>query len=313
VSKTNSVAILIATRNRPVAVRRLLDSVLTSSIQPQQVIIVSSGQNIGSVISEFAESLPIVHNHTESIGQITQKRIGVKMIAQKMNWCVFLDDDLVLDKNALKIAIDTASAYPRTNVIGIGLGTPVTSRGTNLPVHLEILARLFQLSSNKLGKVLRSGHASSYLQSKCVIETQWLNGASIWRTRYARDYGKGLPSTPYAACEDLIFSYPLSKNGTLIYVPEARVNFQETELSNVDSFRVIEAASLWRFYFVSKYKELSLNYFFLSQIIRTIYAVVNSGEPRLSMFGKLIKLNWKMFKCKFTGRSPEVLLSELML
>jgi glycosyltransferase involved in cell wall biosynthesis len=309
----NSFAILIATRNRPSAISRALDSILTSSIQPQQVIIVSSGQDIGGVIDEFAESLPIVHRHTESIGQIAQKRIGVELIHQKVTWCVFLDDDLVLDKNALKIAIETAITYPRTNVIGIGLGTPVTSRGTNLPVYLEILARLFRLSSNEPGKVLRSGHANSYLQSGCVIETKWLNGASIWRTEYVRNYGMDLPSTPYAACEDLIFSYPLSKKGTLIYVPEAGVNFQETELSNVDSFRVIEAASLWRFYFVSKYKELSLNYFFLSQIIRTIYAVVNSDEPSFSLFGKLIKLNWKMFKCKFTGRSPEVLLSELKL
>jgi len=307
----NSVAILIATRNRPLALRCLLDSILTSSIQPQQVIIVSSGQDIGSVISEFAESLPILHLHTKSVGQIAQKRIGVELIHQKVTWCVFLDDDLVLDKNALKIAIDTAITYPRTNVIGIGLGTPVTSRGTDLPVHLEILARLFRLSSNELGKVLRSGHANSYLQSGCVIETQWLNGAAIWRTEHARNYGKDLPSTLYAACEDLIFSYPLSKKGTLIYVPEAKVNFQETELSDVDSFRVIEAASLWRFYFVSKYKELSLNYFFLSQVIRIIYAVVNSDELSFSLFGKLIKLNWKMLKCKFTGRSPEVLLSEL--
>ena len=310
-SKTNLVAILIATRNRPVALRCLLDSVLASSIQPQQVIIVSSGQDIGDVVREFAESLPIVHHHTESFGQIAQKRIGVGIIAQEVNWCVFLDDDLVLDKNALKIAIETAITYPRTNVIGIGLGTPVTSRGTNLPVHLKILARLFQLSSNELGKVLRSGHANSYLQSRCVIETQWLNGAAIWRTEYARNYGMDLPSTPYAACEDLIFSYPLSKKGTLIYVPEAGVNFQETKLSNVDSFRVIEAASLWRFYFVSKHKELSQIYFFLSQIIRTIYAVVNSDEPRFVLFSKLIKLNWKVLKCKFTGRSPEVLLSEL--
>ena len=101
------------------------------------------------------------------------------MIARNITWCVFLDDDLLLQESALEIAMSTANSYSSTEVIGIGLSTPVTSRGVVLPKYLEILARLLKLYSNQPGKVLSSGHASSYLQSDSIIETQWINGASI--------------------------------------------------------------------------------------------------------------------------------------
>jgi hypothetical protein len=156
-----------------------------------------------------------------------------------------------------------------------------------------------------------NGHAASYLQEQSIIETQWLNGASIWRMEHAKNYGKDLPSTPYAACEDLIFSYPLSKKGTLVYIPDAKVNFQDSEMSQFDSFEVLRAASLWRFYFVSTNKELSLGYFFLSQLMRTIYAMRYSKDPKLVLSLKLIELNWLMVKTAIMGAPPEELLKGL--
>jgi glycosyltransferase involved in cell wall biosynthesis len=306
-----SVAILIPTRNRPIALGRLLESISGSTLKPEQVIVVSSGQDIGSVIDKYSKALPIIHSHTDEIGQIAQKRIGVGLIAQNITWCVFLDDDLLLGQSALEIAMSTAKSYNPTEVIGIGLGTPVTSRGINLPVYLEILARSFKLSSNLPGKVLNSGHASSYLQSESVIETQWLNGASIWKVEQAKNYGRDLPSTPYAACEDLIFSYPLSKQGTLIYVPHAKVSFQDNELSNFDSLEVFSAATAWRLFFINQHKELSFSWFFLTQILRSLYLLKKVESKRLSLSVELLKLNVELIWNHLKGVSPTVLLNQL--
>ena len=307
----NSLAILIPTRNRPIAVDRILESISRSTLKPEQVIVVSSGQDIGSVIKNYSKELPITHSHTDAIGQIAQKRIGVGLIAQNITWCVFLDDDLLLEESALEIAMSTAHSYTRTDVIGIGLSTPVTSRGINLPVYLEILARLFKLSSNLPGKVLSSGHASSYLQSDSIIETQWLNGASIWKVECAKNYGSDLPSTPYAACEDLIFSYPLSKQGTLIYIPSAKVDFQDTELSNLDSLEVFRAASIWRLFFITKHKELSFSWFFLTQVLRSFYVLKKGKSKRLSLSLELFRLNAELIRNHLKGVSPNVLLNQL--
>jgi glycosyltransferase involved in cell wall biosynthesis len=306
-----AIAILVPTRNRPIAIDRLLESISRSTLKPEQVIVVSSGQDIGSVIKKYSKELPITHSHTNAIGQIAQKRIGVGLIAQNITWCVFLDDDLLLHESALEIAMSTAHSYTRTEVIGIGLSTPVTSRGINLPAYLEILARLFKLSSNLPGKVLSSGHASSYLQSDSIIETQWLNGASIWKVERAKDYGRDLPSTPYAACEDLIFSYPLSKQGTLIYVPSAKVDFQDTEVSNLDSLEIFKAASIWRLFFITKNKELSFSWFFLTQILRSFYVLKKGESRRLSLSLELFKLNVELTRNHLKGVSPNVLLNQL--
>ena len=307
----DSIAILIPTRNRPIAVSRLLNSISRSTLKPEQVIIVSSGQDIEHVLEVYSKVLPILHLHTESIGQIAQKRIGVGLIAQNITWCVFLDDDLLVEVSALEIALRSANSYTRTEVIGIGLRTPVTSRGINLPLYREKLARLFKLSSNLPGKVLSNGHATSYLQSDFIIETQWLNGASIWRAEHARSYGLNLPSTPYAACEDLIFSYPLSKKGTLVYIPDAKVNFQDSEMSQFDSFKVLQAASLWRYYFVTRHRELSLTRFFLSQVVRGIYAIKQSKKSKGKLSIELVKLNLKIMKSYLTKIPPHDLLNEL--
>ena len=306
-----AVAILIPTRNRPIAIDRLLESISRSTLKPEQVIVVSSGQDIGSVIKNYSKELPITHLHTNAIGQIAQKRIGVGLIAQNITWCVFLDDDLLLHESALEIAMSTTHSYTRTDVIGIGLSTPVTSRGINLPLYLEILARLVKLSSNLPGKVLSSGHASSYLQSDSIIETQWLNGASIWKVECAKNYGSDLPSTPYAACEDLIFSYPLSKQGTLIYIPSAKVDFQDTELSNLDSLEVFRAASIWRLFFITKHKELSFSWFFLTQVLRSFYVLKKGKSKRLSLSLELFRLNAELIRNHLKGVSPNFLLNQL--
>ena len=307
----DSFAILIPTHNRPRELSILLRSIEKSTRLPSQVVVIASGQDVAHITNEFSKSLEIAYLHTAMKGQIAQKRIGMELVSKKADWCVFLDDDLIHQDSAIDLALSTAKSYKKRDIIGIGLGLPPSSRALNVSRFNKKLLKLFKLSSSRPGKVLSSGHATSYLQETSVVETQWLNGASIWRTEYARRYGVNLPSTPYAACEDLIFSYPLSKQGTLIYVPEARAMFQDNELSKFNSFRVMEAAALWRFYFVSKNKELSLGFFFLSQLIRTLYAMLNPQDPKLMLSRNLMALNWKLFKAIVTNLDPEELLCEL--
>jgi GT2 family glycosyltransferase len=306
-----SFAILIPTHNRPRELTNLLRSIEKSTRLPAQVVIVASGLEVAHIVEEFSKSLEITYLYTIVKGQIAQKRIGMELVSKKVDWCVFLDDDLILQDSAIDLALSAARSYKKRDIIGIGLSLPPLSRALNISRVNKKLLEFFKLSSSRPGEVLSSGYATSYLQETSVVETQWLNGASIWRTKYARNYGMNIPSTPYAACEDLIFSYPLSKRGTLIYVPEARAMFQDNELSKFNSFRVMEAAALWRFYFVSKHKELSLGFFFLSHLIRTLYAMLNPQDPKLMLLNNLMALNWKLFQAIITKRDPRELLSEL--
>lgn len=312
VNSNERVAILIPTRNRPKAVEALLESISQSSLHPSQIVIVSSGQNIEGIVEKFSETLPITYEHTEVEGQIAQKRNGIKLIHEDIEWCVFLDDDLLIEEDTLQVALSAAKSIGKVNVIGIGLALPPTSRFLNSSKRKRILARLFGLTSDSPGKVLASGHATSYLQENSRIETQWLNGASMWRTKCVREYGTDLPSTPYAACEDLIFSYPLSKLGTLMYVPEAKVSFQESELSVFDSFKVLESASLWRYYFVRQHKELSVGRFFISQIARSVFALSNAKSEKVNLFFALTKLNFMILLRILSCGDPKTMINKLV-
>ncbi len=304
-------AVLIPTRNRPQKLRVLLDSISRSTLRPHQLIIVASGDDIRSVLIEFEEKLNITYLHTQIAGQIAQKKLGVKLIQKDICWCLFIDDDLVIAEKALEIAVTTANSYPKRNVLGIGLSLPPTSRTLDLSRDTQRLANWFKLSSQEPGKVLTSGHATSYVHADSVIETQWLNGASIWRVELLGNYGINLPSTSYAACEDLIFSYSMSKLGLLIFVPQAKIYFQDSELTPFDSFKTFQSASLWRFYFVAKNRELSVRHFFLAQILRSAYAIYSSKSSRLKLGKDLFSLNLKIFFSYLARRPPERLLDKL--
>ena len=303
--------ILIPTRNRPKELSVLLDSIAKSHRLPNQVVIVASGLDVGGVVNAFRDSIRIDYHFTETKGQIAQKRIGVELVSPEIEWCLFLDDDLRISQDCITKAFDAVGHISKKEIIGIGLNLPPSSRSLNLSWSKKNILRLFKLYSREPGRVLSSGHATSYLQETRVTETQWLNGASIWRTSVARNYGKDLPSTSYAACEDLIFSYPLSKQGILIYVPEARVDFQSNELTQFDSLEVIKSASYWRFFFVAKSSDLSFKWFFLSQVVRVLYAVKTAKQNRVQLLVELLKINYKLLRSYLTSKSPESLLNEL--
>lgn len=210
----HKVGVLVPTRNRPQKVRKLLDSLVRSTIQPTQVVVVSSGDEISEVINEFSALLSVKYEHTASYGQANQKKIGVKLLEQDLDWVVFLDDDLVVHPYCIENALRDVFNFEISSdnmVTGVGLALPPTSRALNSSVVTRWIGRAFLISNSKPGVVSKSGHAASYLESREILCTQWLNGASMWRRNSINFYGEELVSTKYAACEDLdifLFSIP---------------------------------------------------------------------------------------------------------
>lgn len=306
-----NVAVLIPTRNRPEKVAKLLASLASSSLIPKQIVIVASGYDIREVVASFDSILLITYVHTDVTGQIAQKKMGIGLISKTIDWCLFLDDDLLIETSSIEVAMSAASTYPNGKVAGIGFSLPPTSRSINASFFAKKIARFFKIGYEPAGKVFKSGHASSYLQESTVAETSWLNGASMWRREYIDSYGDGLPSTKYAACEDLIFSYPLSKVDKLIYVPMAKLNFQDVELSDFNSLQVIEAAAFWRYYFVSINVELSTWEFAFSQFGRILFATINTKTNRFKLFVQLINIEYRIISAVLKKTDPKVLLSQL--
>lgn len=306
-------AVLIPTRNRPDKIVNLLKSLSKSTLKPSQIVVVASGIDISEVLSSFKNSLPITYLYTEAKGQIAQKKLGIGLVLNNIDWCLFLDDDLEISPSAVENALREADLYTQDRAVGIGLSLPPTTRTTNVNPLVRTAAKLFRIDADKPGRVAKNGHANSYLQEETVIETQWLNGASMWRTFYIYTYGEGIPSTTYAACEDLIFSYPIGKLGKLLYVPTAKLTFQNPELSDFDGIDVMKAAAYWRFYFVCSYPEFSKWNFLFTQIGRTVFAILSSRGMKSKKFVALFQIVVEIAFAILMGEDPKKLLTKLVI
>lgn len=305
----SKIAILIPTRNRPEKITILLDSLVSSTIRPHQIIIVASGVDIKSHLKRYEQYFNICYQFTTSLGQITQKKIGLSFLNKENEWCLFLDDDLIVEADAIENALKAVNSRVDHYVVGVGFSLPTTSRIQNAKLLHLMIGKLFGIRSNVPGKVLRNGHATSYMQEGDIVSTEWLNGASMWRKSVVNTYGLELPSTSYAACEDLIFSYPLRREGELIYAPTAKVGFQEGELSDFDSLKVFESASYWRYYFVCQ-NQLSQFAFFYSQFGRILFITLRARNRRLLTFHSLVKTQIPLLISHFKRKPHQLLLAE---
>lgn len=273
-------AILIPTRNRPDKVIKLLSSISQSELLPQQVIIVASGGDIYQDIARFEEKLPITYLYSEMQGQIAQKKIGIESIMPTIEWVVFVDDDLLLTKSTMTAAFQTLENLEvgeQNKVLGIGLAINSTSRISKSTKYAKFFGKIFCLYDKRPGIVLPSGQTTGYLNSDVPTFTDWLNGVSVWRSEACRRYLDIKINSKYAACEDLIFSYKQSRTGKLIFSPNARVYFQDDDLTDFDDFQTIESAAHNRMYFVISNKEFNKWLCLWSQLGRSLYAMRHVG------------------------------------
>jgi glycosyltransferase involved in cell wall biosynthesis len=284
VSVYEEFCVLIPTRNRPREVEALLTSIGRSRVKPSQVVLVSSGEDISSTVEKFADELVITYIHSEIPGQINQKKLGLSVVDSSVNWVVFLDDDLLVSPDTFEKAFECVQGFDRKNgkrLGGVGFGLPATSRFKDHGKASQILARLFGINNQPAGVVLSNGHATSYLEQQEPTETQWLNGASMWRVETVLNYGSHGISSRYAACEDLIFSYPIGKKYLLVYCPNAKIEFQKSEKTDFENPAIYVSALYWRYFFILKHKEFSVLRFNLAQLGRLCFGIMQNRGGRI--------------------------------
>jgi glycosyltransferase involved in cell wall biosynthesis len=283
-----SIAVLVATKNRPEKLSKLLESLTLSANFISQVVIVSSGQNISQVIANFSDSLNLKHLHSEASGQITQKMQGIKQIDRSIKWVLFLDDDVTISEQAFETLINRYLKNPKfAEVYGFGL------KIDNLEFRrytrtTQYFLRIFGLYSNKSGSVLKSGHAQTYQDSLSDIETQWLNGISIWRVESLKSYSSRFQAIDYAAYEDVIFSYRVSRKNRLIFASVVPVVSQDTQKYAPLTFTQHKAGSYMRYLFVTENRNLSRSIFLISQLFRIIDFTIN-GDHNMPIFKRFLK------------------------
>ena len=292
-----SIAILVATKNRPDKLTKLLESLTPSANYISQIVIISSGQNISQVIADFKDSLNIKHLHSKVSGQITQKMEGIKHVDKKISWVLFLDDDITISKEAVDKLINKYLKNPifiDVNGFGLTINNLECKKYTKVQI---MVMRVFGLYSDKSGSVLGSGHAQTYQNSLEDIETEWLNGISVWRAESLRSYSSRFPEINYAAYEDVNYSYRISRKNRLLFASSVSVVNQDLEIYTPLTIAQYKAGSYMRYLFVSENKNLSKSKLLIAQLFRTIYFTIN-GDLAMSKAKRLAKsffIWWDLF------------------
>lgn len=275
-------AVLIATRNRPEQLNTLLISLRRSAKRLYQVTIVSSGIDVSGIVNSHQTFIPINHFHSEISGQIAQKIKGIELIPSNTEWVMFLDDDVIMSDYSIDRLIDnylTNSDYKDVAGFGLNLNNIELRRPRALA---NLFLKIVGLYSGTPGAVLKSGHAEKYLGSTGAIYTQWLNGLSVWRYDQLKNYNPKFTRIDYAAYEDVLFSYRISKQHKLLFTNDVDAYSQTFEKFSSLSARQFKAAAYMRFLFVAENQELSKFLMLFAHIFRTLDFII-SGDKTLSI------------------------------
>lgn len=280
------ISILVPTKNRPKQVIQLLNSIAEVGTKDNlEIIVVATGEDLKKIIDSYQNRLNIKYLYSNQGGQAHQKMLGLEVLNKECKWVIFCDDDLQFSAGFFNNFMEVSQDFP--NAIGFGLNLSVQNKVSKRNALFRAIAKLAGLNSNRMGKVLKNGHAVNYMNSKSPLKTEWLSGASIWKRDIAVLYKSDYPFSKYAAYEDVIFSYSKRSYGEMIFDPRLKLDFQEKQSYDVTNLEVFLSATSWRFYFVSINKELSLLYMIWTQLFRNMFYL---HENRYKNFTKINKI-----------------------
>ena len=243
---------LIPTKDRPGHVQTLLESLAAQTRPSGRVVIVASGASVEDVVMRFRPRLPVAYFHSEP-GQIRQRNLGLAQLDDSTALVGFLDDDLVLEPDALEKMIEFWNASdPDTAGVGLNL--------VNAPSPPSRFARLV-MGSQEPGRVLRSGYNTRIDALETDIRSQWLGGGyTVWKRSILEEYRQPELKTRWAIGEDIRFSYPIGKLHPLYVCAAAKARltptFDQFPPHAVHRLRG-RKGSLAAFYFASLHPELS--------------------------------------------------------
>ncbi len=249
------VAFIIPTKDRPEKLINLLASLSEQTVKCGQIIVVDGGKSVKEVVRSFSDRLPVEYYECCPPGQIRQRNVGIAKLDDTILLVGFIDDDMVLEADALEKMIDFWNRVEE-NTGGVGFNL------VNIPpFHHSKLWGFFLMSSPMHGRVLPSGYNSAIHNISSEIRTQWLGGGyTVWRREVIEKFPQDNLNTRWAIGEDVRFSYPIGKKYPLYVCAASKARHEHIDnlyaQKNTDRY-IGRKSSLAFFYFVRLHPELS--------------------------------------------------------
>lgn len=253
------ITLIICTKDRPKDMRSLLGSIIVQTRSPDRMIVIDgSDEPIEYVLKEFP-ALAIEYRQVRPPSLPKQRNVGISMLGEEDSWVGFLDDDLVLEKNALEeLEKFVVRESGKTEKELVGAGLAINNEGL---MKFNWWRNFLLLDKFPGGVFTLSGCPAAIRSVHHDLDVEWLyGGATFWRSKVYREFkfDEWFDGTGYY--EDVDFSYRVSRNYRLALSPKSRCFHYHHPVRKERLF----ALGVWQvtgwWYFVSKAKAFSSPY-----------------------------------------------------
>jgi GT2 family glycosyltransferase len=276
----DKIVFIVATKDRPLELRRMLRSIEIQSHQPYEIIIVDGGYKLsGEIIDEFS-GLRIKYLKFKPASATKQRNFGIKMVNPEITFIGFLDDDVVLEKDSIKKMMSFWEEASE-NIGGAAF---------NMVNHPQLYAKNIKslpiveklgLYSNLRGVVLPSGFHTMIGYVPETIFVQWLSTcAVVWRRKIFEEFHFDEWFSGYSYLEDLDFSYRVGKKYRLAVVAAARYYHYPASPGRINEYIFGRREVANRIYFVRKNRELSFLKCYFALTIRMFLNIALAIQKR---------------------------------
>jgi len=248
-----SIALIIATKDRPDDLRRMLTSVAAQSFRPGQVIIVDASTAPVEAVAKAFPSLNVTYLRHWPPSAAAQRNAGLSAAQSDITLVGFMDDDIVIEPDA----IEQMMRFWNNADGSVGgaafnwLNTP--SRAMTGVKSSALMAKL-GLYSNVPGDVAPSGWQSIACNVKDDLQTKWLSScACVWRSEVLNTIRFDEYFDGYSYLEDLDFSFSAAKKYKLFVVASAGFRHYPATGGRISRYRFGKIEVRNRLYVVRKH------------------------------------------------------------
>jgi len=221
------VSIIIPTYNRPKDLAECLDSISNQAYLPFEVLIIDNG-NVAETkkfvkknLSKFGKrniSLSYIKNDKENSLTLA-RNIGARNARGDI--VLFLDDDVILDKDYLKEILKVYEEQPDALGVQGFIEQEKVSKIRNIIYKIFFLYHL----ERNCCRALPSGSVTYPYELGRTVSCQWLSGASSYRKQILKEFKFDEKLKKYSDGEDLEFSYRVFRKyqNSLYITPYAKM------------------------------------------------------------------------------------------
>ncbi len=279
-SEQDRLAFVVSTKDRPKELRRLLESLALQIRPPEEIVIVDGSRPPMSDIVWNLPRLCLKYIRVDPPSLIRQRLAGIKAVSPDAALIGFLDDDSVLEAEALERMREFwAIASPETGGASFNMANYPKMFAASLKA--SALVRGMGLFSCEPGVVLPSGFHTMIGVLDRTRDVRWLPaGAVLWRRRVIEEFHLDPWYEGYGYLDDLDFSYRVGKKYRLAVVAEARYFHYPSPRGRMSEYRFGRQEVCNRLYFVRRNQELSIGKCYLALVARAGLSLVLAVRER---------------------------------